>query len=183
MPNKQVQCNVCQQIMRSDHIKRHMNIHIPECNNTSSTHDVHDTYVWKMNDVATKKNHSFLLPRDIRGIIVGKSGFGKTTILNYMLLEPDVLDYDTLIVCGNSLHQPEYKIMNAAFTKKLSKNQIKGIFEHQNEAMEEGGPENVIENVREGMCKGNINAVLYRRFSNTGSNRARSCTEEFIYSG
>ena len=109
----------------------------------------------------TKKNHSFLLPRDIRGIIVGKSGFGKTTILNYMLLEPDVLDYDTLIVCGNSLHQPEYKIMNAAFTKKLSKNQIKGIFEHQNEAMEEGGPENVIENVRENMCKGNINAEFY----------------------
>ena len=41
-----------------------------------------------------------------------------------MLLEPNVLDYDTLIVCGNSLHQPEYKIMNAAFAKNLSKDQM-----------------------------------------------------------
>ena len=122
--------------------------------------NIPNTFVWKV-DESVKKAHSFLLPRDIRGIIVGKSGFGKTTLLNYILLEPNILDYDTLIVCGNSLHQPEYKIMNAAFAKNLSKEQIKTIFEHQNEAMEEGGPENVIENVRDDKCKGNINAQFY----------------------
>ena len=47
--------------------------------------DVPNTFVWKI-DESVKKNHWFLLPRDIRGIIVGKSGFGKTTLLNYMLL-------------------------------------------------------------------------------------------------
>jgi len=121
---------------------------------------VPNTFVWKANE-NTQKNHSFLLPRDIRGIIVGKSGFGKTTLLNYMLLEPDILDYNNLIVCGNSLHQPEYKIMNTAFAKKLSKKQIKALFEHQDEAMEEGGPERVIENIRDDMCKGDINAEFY----------------------
>ena len=38
------------------------------------------TYVWQ-DDGSIKKNHSALLPRDIRAIIVGKSGFGKTTLL------------------------------------------------------------------------------------------------------
>ena len=122
--------------------------------------DVPNTFVWKI-DESVKKNHWFLLPRDIRGIIVGKSGFGKTTLLNYMLLEPDVLDYNRLIVCGNSLHQPEYRIMNAAFAKKLSKQQIKSLFEHQERATEEGGAEKVIENMRDGMCKGDINAEFY----------------------
>ena len=78
-----------------------------------------------------------------------------------MLLEPDILDYDNLIVCGNSLHQPEYKIMNTAFAKKLSKKQIKALFEHQEEAMEEGGPDAVIENMRDDMCKGDITAEFY----------------------
>ena len=179
MPNKQTQCSFCKRIMRSDNLKRHMEKRHMETDTIKNfvdendisdlvyekpkdvtMHGVNDKFVWKVND-GVKKNHSFLLPRDIRGIIVGKSGFGKTTLLNYMLLEPDVLDYDTLIVCGNSLHQPEYKIMNAAFAKKLSKNQIKGIFEHQNEAMEEGGPETIIENVRQDKCKGNINAEFY----------------------
>ena len=120
--------------------------------------DVSNTFVWKTNE-NTQKNHSFLLPRDIRGVIVGKSGFGKTTLLNYMLLEPDVLDYNNLIVCGNSLHQPEYKIMNAAFAKKLSKKQIKFLFEHQEQAMDEGGPEKVIEKVER--PRGDINAEFY----------------------
>ena len=88
--------------------------------NDNAIHNVPNTFVWKINN-EVRKNHSFLLPRDIRGIIVGKSGFGKTTLLNYLLLEPNVLDYNRLLVCGNSLHQPEYRIMNAAFNKKLSK--------------------------------------------------------------
>ena len=109
----------------------------------------------------SNKQHSPLLPRDIRAIIVGKSGAGKSVFLTYLLLEPEMLDYDNLIVCGNSLHQPEYKIMNAAFAKKLSKKQIKALFEHQEEAMEEGGPDTVIENMRDDMCKGDINAVSF----------------------
>ena len=121
--------------------------------------EVHDTFVWKTNN-NQPKNHTFLLPRDIRGIIVGKSGFGKTTLLTYLLLEPGVLDYDTLSVCGNSLHQAEYKIMEAAFNKKLSKHQIRVLFERQSDVMQEGGPEKVIQDY-DGPCKGDIKAIFY----------------------
>ena len=97
--------------------------------------EVHDTYVWRADNQNKLKQHAFLLPRDIRCIIVGKYGFGKTTLLTYLLLEPDVLDYDNLSVCGNSLHQPEYRIIEAAFGKHLSKNQIRVLFERQSEVM------------------------------------------------
>ena len=63
-------------------------------------------YTWK--DRGAERCHNFLLPKkSIRAIIVGKSGFGKSTLLNYLLIHPEMLDYDTLTVCGKSLHQPE----------------------------------------------------------------------------
>ena len=52
-------------------------------------------------------NHP-LLPRSIRGLIVGKSGCGKTTLLLNLLLRPGWLDYNNLCVFGKSLFQPEY---------------------------------------------------------------------------
>ena len=72
------------------------------------------TYAWQ-DDGSNKKNHSVLLPRDKRSIIVGKSGFDKTTLLTYLLLEPDMRDYENLMVCGKSLHQPEYKAQELGF--------------------------------------------------------------------
>ena len=114
--------------------------------------DVSDTYIWK----ASKKNnkqHAFFLPRDIRCLIVGKSGSGKTTLLSHLLLEPGILDYNTLIICGNSLHQPEYKVMEAAFKKKLSKSQIKVLFEEQHDVEECGGIDKLMDSYN-GECKG-----------------------------
>ena len=48
-----------------------------------------------------------LLPQNIRGLVVGKSNCGKTTLLLDLLLQPDWLDYNHLYVFGNSLHQQE----------------------------------------------------------------------------
>ena len=64
---------------------------------------------WNVNK--SKKNNNKLLPRSIRGIIVGKSGCGKTTLLLNLLLRPGWLDYNNLQVFGKSLFQPEYKIL------------------------------------------------------------------------
>ena len=66
-------------------------------------------YLWRENG-SIKKNHYSILPRNIRAIIVGKSGCGKTTFITHLLLEPDIIDYNKLMVCGRSLHQPEYKV-------------------------------------------------------------------------
>ena len=116
-------------------------------------------YSW-CDDGAIKKNHSFQLPRDIRAIIVGKSGSGKTTLLNSLLLKPDVLDYENLMVCGKSLHQPSYKIMQLGFDKGLSKTQIGKIFIRKYKVMEDGGPEKVIKDYSL-TCKGGVDASFF----------------------
>ena len=55
------------------------------------------------NEVTSRRFNHPLLPRSFRGIIVGKSGCGKTTLLLNLLLRPGWLDYDNLCVFGKSL--------------------------------------------------------------------------------
>ena len=53
--------------------------------------------------VTSRRFNKPLLPRSIRGIIVGKSGCSKTTLLLNLLLRPGWLDYYNLCVFGKSL--------------------------------------------------------------------------------
>ena len=84
---------------------------------------------WKIDKI--KRNNSKLLPRCIRGIIVGKSGCGKTTLLLNLLLRPGWLDNNNLQVFGKSHFQPEYKILRRAFERKLPKEVTLKVFELQ----------------------------------------------------
>ena len=72
------------------------------------------------NEVITKRFNNPLLPKSIRGIIVGKSGCGKTTLLLNLLLRPDWLDYNNLCVFGKSLFQPEYRILKKSLRRKFT---------------------------------------------------------------
>ena len=72
---------------------------------------------WNVNKI--NRNNNKLFPKSIRGIIVGKSGCGKTTLLLNLLLKPGWLDYNHLQVFGKSLFQPEYKILKSSLEKKL----------------------------------------------------------------
>ena len=74
------------------------------------------------NEVTAKRFNNPLLQRSIRGIIVGKSGCGKTIHLLNLLLRPGWLDYDNLCVFGKSHFQPEYRILKKAFEENLPKN-------------------------------------------------------------
>ena len=47
---------------------------------------IESLYVWKSSEESKAKNH-FLLPQSIRGLIIGKSGCGKTTLVNNLLLK------------------------------------------------------------------------------------------------
>ena len=123
---------------------------------------IESLYVWNEDDENSKAKNHFLLPQSIRGLIVGRSGCGKTTLLNNLLLKDGFLDYDNLLVFGASLHQPEYRIMQAAFAKKLSKSQIRVLFEQQKMINAQGGPEKVIEDY-DGVCKGNINTQFHSK--------------------
>ena len=79
----------------------------------------------------TKRQNSLLLPQNIRGLIIGKSNCGKTTLLFNLLLRPGWLDYNHLYVFGKSLHQPEYQILKKGFEEGLSKRQISNVFIQQ----------------------------------------------------
>ena len=104
--------------------------------------NVNGCFVWK-SDVTPRKNH-FLLPRSIRAVCIGRSGQGKTTLLTFLLLNPNTLDYTDLYVYGKSLNQPEYKVLQAGFEKGLSKDQVRILFEQQDKVKEEGGLEKVL---------------------------------------
>ena len=117
-------------------------------------------YVWR-NDTSIKRNHSILLPRNVRAIIVGKSGCGKTTLLTSLLLDSHMMDYDNLMVCGNSLHQPEYRIMKMGFDKGLSKTQVGKVFKIQDEVVKEYGDVEQLIDQYEGRCKGGVDASFF----------------------
>ena len=86
--------------------------------------------------IANKNNHP-LLPKSLRGLIVGKSGCGKTTLLLNLLRQPGWLDYSKLSVFGKSLFQPEYKMLRKGFEEQLPKEMIMNIFESRDEILKE----------------------------------------------
>ena len=85
------------------------------------------------NEVVSKRFNRPLLRRSIRGIIVGESGCGKTTLLLNLLLRPGWLDYDNLFVFGKNLFQPEYRILKKAFEEELPKEYILRLFNMRDE--------------------------------------------------
>ena len=96
------------------------------------------------NEVISKRFNNPLLPRTIRGIIVGKSGCGKTTLLLNLLLKQGWLDYDNLYVFGKSLLQPEYQILKKAFEENLPKECILRLFNMSNEIQNSQIPPSIV---------------------------------------
>ena len=86
--------------------------------------------------IANKNNHP-LLPKSLRGLIVGKSGCGKTTLLLNLFFHPGWLAYSKLSVFGKSLIQPENKILRKGFEEQLPKEMIMNIFENRDEILRE----------------------------------------------
>ena len=117
---------------------------------------ISNKYTWRVGGVVIR-NHSHLLPRDVRAILIGKSGVGKTTLLVHLLLEPGILDYNNLLICGKSLHQSEYNVIKKGFDKKLSKSQIGHLFKHQEKVFENFEDLDTFLHQYKGKCNGGIN--------------------------
>ena len=81
----------------------------------------------EVKDLAWNKNQSKrcnhpLLPKGIRGLIIGKSGCGKTTLLINLLLRPGWLDYNNIIflvkVFFNQSIISSRKLLKKSYPKK-----------------------------------------------------------------
>ena len=72
-------------------------------------------------------NHHPNIPNSFRMLIVGGSGCGKTTLLFRMLLEPNFLDYDNLLIFTTTTNQQEYQLLYHGFNNQLTKEQVASI--------------------------------------------------------
>ena len=121
--------------------------------------NVSENFSWRRR--LLKPNNSLLLPDNVRGLCIGKSNSGKSTLIFNLLLQPDWLDYNHLFVFGKTLHQVEYQILRKGFDSKLSKQQISNIFQcqdifHENELI----PSQIIDEYS-GERTGDIKAEFY----------------------
>ena len=86
-------------------------------------------YAWQ--SVGNCRENSPLLPQSLWGVVIGKSGCGKTTVIFNLVLQSGWLDYNHLYIFGKSLHHQEYKIPRKSFKGGLSKQQISNVFNSQ----------------------------------------------------
>lgn len=115
------------------------------------------------NEMQYKRFNHSLLPKSIRGVIIGKSGCGKTTLLLNLLLNTGWLDYNQLSIFGKSLFQPEYRILKKAFEEKLPKEAIIQLFNNQEEIMSlDASPETIVEEMSKNLrYKSDIKCSFY----------------------
>jgi hypothetical protein len=115
------------------------------------------------NEHLAKQRNNPLLPRSIRGLLIGKSGRGKTTLLLNLLLRPGWLDYNNLNVFGKSLFQPEYRIIKTAFEQKLPKELIVQLFSMRDKITQKNvDPLTMLEEVgRDNALKSDIQCKFY----------------------
>ena len=121
--------------------------------------NVSNVFSWR--NRSKKRSNSPLLPANVRGLIIGKSNCGKTTLLLNLLLQPDWLDYNHLYVFGKTLHQQEYRILKKGFEVGLSKKQIANIFMNQNEFGKVKLPALEVIEQYSGVKKGDIKAEFF----------------------
>ena len=77
---------------------------------------MNEIYDWDEN---VKRNQNF--PHSFRCLLIGESNSGKTCLLIKFLLEKRWLDYDNIILIGNSLYQLKYRIIIEAFKQGYTK--------------------------------------------------------------
>ena len=121
--------------------------------------EINDAYSWE--SLEEKRGNNPLLPKSIRGLIIGKSNCGKTNLLMNLLLQHGWLDYNHLYVFGQSLHQTEYQVLKKAFEMSLSKEQIANLFANQHLVKKQGLSPMDILNAYNGECNGKIKADFF----------------------
>ena len=70
-------------------------------------------------DKTLKKNkiHSDLLPNNVRCLIVGPSGVGKTSVMLNLLFNPNGLKFENVYLFSKSLYQEKYKLLETVLSE------------------------------------------------------------------
>jgi GTPase SAR1 family protein len=89
---------------------------------------MHSNYSWNNKKM---RNNSPLFPEIFRCLIIGESASGKTCFLFRLFLE-NLIDYDHLIIVGDSLYQTNYKILKQLFDKGFNQEYVRNVFNKQN---------------------------------------------------
>jgi GTPase SAR1 family protein len=84
---------------------------------------------WRADKVSFENK---ILPNSMRLLLIGKTDCGKSFLLLRLLLE-DYLDYNNLVLYTPSLKQTEYQILVEGFKHGLDKQEIRAIFDKQDE--------------------------------------------------
>ena len=119
--------------------------------------NINKQYAWRSAEDSRKNDP--LLPRNLRGLVIGKCGYGKTTVIFNLLLQPGWVNYNHLYVFGKCLHQQEYKVFRKGLDAGLSKQQISNFFSSQ-EALWNISPLTAIEKFS-GVRNGKIRVDFY----------------------
>jgi energy-coupling factor transporter ATP-binding protein EcfA2 len=72
-------------------------------------------------------NHHPNVPSNLRALLIGSSGSGKSTLLLQMVIEPDFLDFNSLIIMTPTKDQPIFQFIKHGFENNLSKEVLSGI--------------------------------------------------------
>jgi len=89
---------------------------------------------WTQNNV--RFSHK-IFPNAFSMVITGKRNSGKTNLVFDMLLEDDFLDYNQLYIFSPSIYQPKYQLLIKGFENGLTKHEINGLFDMQDEINED----------------------------------------------
>jgi energy-coupling factor transporter ATP-binding protein EcfA2 len=75
----------------------------------------------------TAFNHHSNVPQNLRALLIGSSGSGKSTLLLQMIIEPDFLDFNSLIIMTPTIDQPIFQFIKHGFEAGLPKKVLTGI--------------------------------------------------------
>ena len=119
-----------------------------------------------------------VLPRNLQGLVIGKSGCGNTTVIFNLLLQHSWLDCSHLYLFGKSLHQQEYKVLRKGLDAGLSKQQISNLFNSQ-EALRNISPLTTIEKFSV-VHNGKIQANFYDDYQDVPDPSALDPTQSVV---
>lgn len=66
-----------------------------------------DEYHIKFDKSSSSKKHSDLIPTPFMCLIAGRTNSGKTSLLAKLLLLPNFLNHDSIVLISNTCDQPE----------------------------------------------------------------------------